>query len=235
VRGCSISFRLSHLPFFYGLSNLLFLDEPVAAGARPSAAAPWCSRKRKSSMKGLVFIELLKMAETAMGEDEVDSILETVTLPSGGVYTSVGYYDCSELVVLVDAFSTASGIARPELERQFGHWVMSAFEKGYGEMFQKYRTAFDMLDAIENEIHVEVRKLYPDAELPSFRAIRDGQSGMQLEYRSERPLANFCHGLVEACFSAYGEDARIDMEDASSGGLGHAYFHITKGSPHAHE
>jgi hypothetical protein len=179
-------------------------------------------------VKGIVFVELLKMAEFTFGEEQVDKVLDNAELPSGGAYTAVGYYECAEMVILVDAFSRLSGIPKPELERQFGNWVMDAFKSGYPEFFNKYGTAFDMLEAIENDIHIEVRKLYPDAELPSFNSIRNGDTELDLEYRSERPLAHFCHGLVECCFTKYGEKANIKMVDKSSDGQGCAYFNISR-------
>jgi hypothetical protein len=178
-------------------------------------------------MKGLIFIELLKMAELAFGEDQVDNILDSITLPSGASYTAVGYYDCSELIILVDAFSRLSDVSKPDLERQFGHWVMNAFKAGYPDFFDKHHNALDMLEAIENDIHVEVRKLYPDAELPSFKAIRSGDAALDLEYISKNPLVRFCQGLIEGCFEQYGQTGKIDMVDYSSNGRGHAQFYIS--------
>lgn len=179
-------------------------------------------------MKGLVFIELLKMADGVFGEAVVDRVLDASPLKSGGAYTAVGYYDCAELIILVDAFSKESGIARPELERRFGHWVMKSFAAGYPEFFRKYDTAFGMLEAIENDIHLEVRKLYPDAELPSFSTFRHSDSDLELNYKSERPLASFCYGLIEACFQTYGEPATVEMKDRSTGPKGDAVFFINR-------
>lgn len=179
-------------------------------------------------MKGLVFIELLKMADGVFGEMTVDRVLDAAPLKSGGAYTAVGYYDCAELIILVDAFSRESGIARPELERRFGHWVMNSFATGYPEFFVKYDTAFRMLEAIEDDIHLEVRKLYPDAELPSFSTFRHSESDLELIYKSERPLASFCYGLIEACFQKYGESATVVMNDRTSGDDGDAVFLINK-------
>ena len=96
-------------------------------------------------MKGLVFIELLKMADGALGEATVDRVLGQTPLKSGAAYTAVGYYDCSELILLVDAFSKEIGIERPVLERKFGHWVMDSSATGYPELFAKHDTAFAML------------------------------------------------------------------------------------------
>lgn len=177
-------------------------------------------------MKGLIFIELLKMAELTFGEDQVDNILNSITLPSGGFYTAMGYYDCSELVILVDAFSRLSDVAKPDLERQFGHWVMDAFKKGYPDFFDKPDNALDMLEAIENNINIEVRKLYPDAELPSFKEIRKGHACLNLEYISKNLFVHFYHGLIEWCFEKYRQTEQIDMIDYSSNGMSHTQFYI---------
>lgn len=162
-------------------------------------------------MKGLVFVELIKMAETMLGEATVDDVLSKLDIPSGGSYTSVGYYSCDELIKLVNAFSEISDIARPELERVFGHWVMDAFKKGYPAQFENHQTAFEMLASIENQIHVEVRKLYPDAELPSLTTTTESDKLMKIEYQSSRPLAHFCLGLVERCIDLYGETASVEL------------------------
>ncbi len=63
-------------------------------------------------MKGVVFVELLKMAEDAFGEDAVDDVLEKAGIE--GAYTSVGNYPCSELINIVGAFSAHSGISADE-------------------------------------------------------------------------------------------------------------------------
>ena len=179
-------------------------------------------------MKGLVFIELLKMAEGALGEATVDRVLDETPLKSGGAYTAVGYYDCAELILLVDAFSRETGIERPELERQFGHWVMDSFAAGYPDHFARHDTAFGMLEAIEDDIHLEVRKLYPDAELPSFSTLRVSATDLEMTYKSDRPLAHFCYGLIEACLKKYGEPGTITMTDRTSVGSGDAVFFISK-------
>lgn len=179
-------------------------------------------------MKGLVFLELVKMAEANFGEDKVDEVISAAPLPSGGAYTSVGCYDCAELLTLIKAFSEASDIAPRELERRFGHWVMDAFRKGYPDLFLQYGTASEMLEAIEEDIHVEVRKLYPDAELPSIKTVRQEDGRILVRYRSDRPLAAFCLGLIEACFSEFSEKATVKMDDKTAAGHGEAVFTINR-------
>ena len=87
-------------------------------------------------MKGTVFVELLKMAEGAFGEDVVDNVLDKADLDNNGAFTSVGNYPCSELIKIVEAFSEHSGISPEELQRKFGHWMLDRFGEGYPEFFK---------------------------------------------------------------------------------------------------
>ena len=112
-------------------------------------------------MKGVVFVELLSMAESVAGEDAVDDIIDSLDLESGGAYTSVGIYPCSELMTIVQAFSDALDAPVSELQRQFGSWMFRKFVDGYPAFFVGKTDAFMMLESIENEVHVEVRRVIP--------------------------------------------------------------------------
>ena len=177
-------------------------------------------------MKGIVFVELLAMAEDTFGEEVVDRVIDAAALPSGGAFTSVGNYPCEELMTLIRGFSVHSGIPGAELQRLFGHWMMQSFDRHYPKFFQGRGGSLDMLEAIEGEIHVEVRKLYPDADLPAFDTTRHNQGSLDMTYRSPRPLADFCQGLIEACTERFGETARITRTDLGGEGQTIATFEI---------
>lgn len=178
-------------------------------------------------MKGMVFVELLQMAEQAMGEEAVDDIIETCDLPSGGAYSAVGNYPCAELMTLVQAFSAQTGAPENDLQRAFGRWMHERFVVSYPAFFRDKPDALAMLAAIEGEVHVEVRKLYPDVELPTFETERLSPDVLRLTYRSPRPLSDFCHGLVEGCLDHFGRAAVIERRDLSQAGESVAEFTIT--------
>lgn len=182
-------------------------------------------------MKGIVFVELLKMAEDLLGEDRVDAVIAETDLPSGGAYTSVGNYPCSELTALVQGFSATSGVPPGDLQRVFGHWMMKVFATHYPDFFANNPDALSMLESIESEIHVEVHKLYPDSELPRFAARRTAADRLELDYSSPRPLAPFCHGLIEGCLAHYGSTAEITAQDRSDNRLTRRDFVIRLSDP----
>lgn len=177
-------------------------------------------------MKGMVFVELISMAETIAGEDKVDEILDSCELESGGVFSAVGNYPCSELMTLVQAFSDALDAPVDLLQNKFGQWMFNKFTVGYPAFFAGKTDAFTMLESIENEVHVEVRKLYPDVELPSFDTIRTGDQEMKMIYSSERPLVAFCEGMIEACVAHFGAPAKIERNEYTEDGKFFAEFSI---------
>ena len=182
-------------------------------------------------MKGIVFVELLKMAEDLLGEDRVDAAIAEAGLPSGGAYTTVGNYPCAELTALVQRFSASSGVDPAELQRVFGHWMMKVFAIHYPDFFRANPDALSMLQSIESEIHVEVQKLYPESELPRFDARRTAPDRLELDYSSPRPLAPFCHGLIEGCLAHYGTKADIQAQDRSDADLTRRDFIIQVSGP----
>lgn len=182
-------------------------------------------------MKGIVFVELLRMAEELVGEAAVDQVLDDTPLSTGGAFTAVGDYPCSDLVALVQAFSRATNVPGEELQRQFGHWMMNTFKTHYPAFFESKPDVMAMLEAIEGEVHVEVRKIYPDAELPSFQTERLGDDGLRMTYSSSRPLVPFCKGLIEGCVDHFGRPAAIDTRDLSQPGAARAEFEIRYAVP----
>ncbi len=162
-------------------------------------------------MKGIVFVELIRMAESVMGEEAVDRILDQANLANDGAFSAVGNYPCRELLTIVDAVGAQLGTPVEALQKQFGHWMFARFVEGYPVFFEGKADGFDMLESIENEVHVEVRKLYPEVELPRFATERVDPQSFRMIYSSERPLHHFCHGLIEACLAHFGHEATIEM------------------------
>jgi hypothetical protein len=83
---------------------------------------------------------------------------------------------------------------------------------------------FDFLSRIEDHVHAEVRKLYPDAELPTFETRLSDSGTLEMTYRSRRPFADLALGLIQGCLKHYGEDVSIEQVDLSDDGRTHVCF-----------
>jgi hypothetical protein len=170
-------------------------------------------------MKGIVFTEFLEMVETRHDPAMVERIIVSAQVPSGGAYTAVGTYDHGEMWSLVAALSKATETPVPDLLRAFGQHLFGRFVTGYPRFFAGVGSAFDFLENLNSVIHVEVRKLYPDAELPHFEVLERSPKRMVLLYQSARHFADLAEGLIQGCAEHFREPLTIgrDSVPAESG------------------
>ena len=168
-------------------------------------------------MKGMIFTEFLEMVEEKFSMEMVDTIISESDLPSGGVYTSVGNYPHTEIVSLVSNLSKESQIPLSDLLYAFGERLFERFAIRYEHFLSGTDSAFEFLERLESYVHVEVKKLYPEAELPTFETKRLEGGALCMIYRSHRSMGDVAHGLMSGCFRHFGENVLIDQQDISEG------------------
>ena len=179
-------------------------------------------------MKGVVFREFIEMVETTFSAEIADQIIEASDLSTGGAYTSVGTYHHDEMVQLVVQLSAATGIPVPTLLHAFGKHLLGRFAVMYPRHFAGRTSTFDLLEVLDNKIHVEVRKLYPDAELPVFDHTFTGPGTMAFVYRSKRPFADLASGLIAGCIEHFEESIEVTREDYPCDSGSHSRFVLQK-------
>lgn len=181
-------------------------------------------------MKGIVFDEFTEMVEETFGDEMLDDIIDEQldNLPSGGSYTSVGTYDHNELVTLVVALSEKTKVAVPELVYAFGLHLAKVFATKFPSFFEECDNTFSFLKVIDNHIHVEVHKLYPDAELPKFSFEEIDDKTLKLVYESTRGFSDLAKGLIVGTSKYYNETFVIDTNDVSTDDIHIMEFLITK-------
>ncbi len=178
-------------------------------------------------MKGVVFRQFLEFAEKEFGEAKIDELLRTTDLESAGVYTNVGYYDHVEMLTLVTALSNRTGRSARQLLVGFGRSLFPTLIAGHPQ--DGISHAFDLIERIHGVIHRDVRKLYPDAEVPDIQPrSRDGDREMRITYASGRPMADLCEGMIMAALDHYNklEDFEIVRTDSKHRYLYNAEFHV---------
>jgi hypothetical protein len=162
-------------------------------------------------MKGIVFTEFMEMVEQKFGYEMVDDLITKSDLESEGIYTAVGTYPYSDMVKLVSTLHDKTSIPIKDLLHTFGGYMFDTFTREYPDFFNSCSGAFEFLNSIDSYIHVQVLKLYPDAELPKFTTEKMEGNHMQLIYSSERKMSDFALGLLEKTFEFYGEPAEIEI------------------------
>jgi hypothetical protein len=117
------------------------------------------------------------------------------------------------MVNLLTYLHKKSNIPIPDLLNAFGKYLFNTFIKNYPSFFSVVDNSFDFLESIEDHIHVEVRKLYPDAQLPSFETQRVDNNILKMKYSSERSMSDFALGLIEKTVEHYGEPIDVSREN----------------------
>lgn len=167
-------------------------------------------------MKGIVFNEFLELVEMKFGLDAVEDVIESSQLKSGGSYTGVGTYDHKEIIAMVISLSKRTGIPAKDLVIVFGEYLLlNVFAKKFPLFFEN-KNVFSFLKSIDNIIHVEVKKLYPDADLPTITFTEIDKNNARLVYFSKKPFADLALGLVQGSMSFFKEDFEITYVDLSN-------------------
>ncbi|MBX2845335.1 MAG: heme NO-binding domain-containing protein [Saprospiraceae bacterium] len=163
-------------------------------------------------MKGIVFTELFDMVETHFGLEMVQNIIDDAQLPNHGAYTKVGTYDHKEIYRLVGALSQRTDTDANALIKAFGKHLLQTFVASYPALFENSSDSFSFLSGVHDYIHVEVRKIYPDADLPHFATIDHPDGSMDMVYTSSKKMYALAEGLIEATMEHYNEAFRLDKE-----------------------
>lgn len=155
-------------------------------------------------MKGIILSEFVEFLEITLGEDVAQQIIDDSGVASQGAYSRVGQYDYQELIQLLTQAVEQTNVDAGDLVGPFADHLFGVFHRDYSVFFEGVDSAAQMLTQIDGHIHVEVKKLYPDAELPKFSFKKEG-SKLLLDYKSPRPLAMVAHALTLGCLKFFGD------------------------------
>ena len=169
-------------------------------------------------MKGIVFTEFLDLVEEKFGLEMVDTILTKSDLESNGIYTSIGTYNFSEMLQLLQHLSNNTGLSIDNLLLVYAEHFFSVIEKSYPGLLATYKDPIEMISSIENHIHVEVRKIYPDAELPTFEVLEKTENSLVMIYKSSRAMHHFGLGLMNKTFEHFNSTATIILDKVKEDG-----------------
>mgnify|MGYP000660448328 FL=1 len=169
-------------------------------------------------MKGIVFTEFLDLVESKFGLEMVDKIISESKLTSKGAYTAIGTYSFSEMLQLLQNLSKNTSISIDNLLLVYAEHFFSVLETSYPGLLATYKDPIEMISSIENHIHVEVRKIYPDAELPTFILEKKEENSLILLYKSSRAMHHFGLGLMNKTFEHFNSTASIVLEKIKEDG-----------------
>jgi Haem-NO-binding len=194
---------------------------------RPTARLVVKVKKGFSGMKGVVFTTFYTHCEDRFGVEMLDDIIQDADLPNKGAYTSVGSYPFQEMVALITALVRRTGQSMPTILDDFGHTCFAKWVSYVPSHFEN-KSLFDILEGVDHFHETEVRKLYPDAELPSFKVESRDERTLVLGYFSCKPLADLAAGVIRGAADHLGEKITIKHRPVVDGMGAHVRFEVRR-------
>ena len=160
-------------------------------------------------MKGVIFNLAEEVVSARFGDAAWDQVLDSAGLD--GAFTSLGNYPDSDLVSLVSAASALLDVPVDEVIRTIGSGALPLLAERYPAFFTPHTSTRPFLLTLNEIIHAEVRKLYPDADVPEFEFDTSDDTWLVMRYRSQRQLCALAEGFVMGAAAHYGQEAVIEQ------------------------
>ncbi len=179
-------------------------------------------------MKGIIFVKLNQFVDELWGDEFWDELLQVADLPSNGIYTSVATYDDAELFTLVGLIMEKKSLTAQEAQIAFGQWMFEQLLQAAPPEAHKFTDVFKFLYGVQNVIHVEVKKLNPEAILPEFEFLEETPTTLSFHYISPRKLCYFCEGIVQGLASHTGQQVIVEQTECEHEGDARCVMKVTK-------
>ena len=160
-------------------------------------------------MKGFIFTEFIRFVEESHGLAIVDEMIESSNLPSRGVYSAFNSYPFDELATMLTFICNKTKDSAEFLLEEFGKFIFPYLIGKHSYIIKEYKNPLDLIAGIESHIHIEVKKLYEDAELPEFRLVEKQDNKLVMIYHSKRGLTYFAIGLMKQTLTHFEVNGKV--------------------------
>ncbi len=163
-------------------------------------------------MKGIVFTELVEFVEDQFGYEIADEMLEASMLQHKGAYTQGGNYPYEELVSITTRLSELVDLSVETLIEGYARQLFSRIVMLYPKITDGFRSVLEFISVVDTFIHPEVKKLYPEAELPTFHLVSLEKNRLVIDYYSTKPLYPMAVGLMLGASDYFKQTIEVDYE-----------------------
>ena len=165
-------------------------------------------------MKGIIFNNFLQYVEQQYGSALLQRTMKKAgSVDNRGSYIETQTYPYEELFQLAGNLAAQTGVTLARTFEDFGEYLFGNLARMFSSFFSPDETLFSFLQKLEDHIHVEVRKKYPDAKLPSFTFEPIDANNLRMVYTSERAMSDFGIGLIKGAANWFKRDVFVGKKD----------------------
>lgn len=151
----------------------------------------------RTDMKGAIFKHFEAFVSDNWGVEVYEEILDGLDLLTEGPFLGPGSYPDEDLLSIVGATIQKLGIPLPDALRVFGKYLFPKLAGDAPQFVEGQSDLKQFLMTVDGVIHVEVKKLFPDAYLPRLLYEDTADDQLTVHYQSKRQFCQLFVGLVE--------------------------------------
>jgi hypothetical protein len=161
-------------------------------------------------MKGIIFTVFNDMIEEKYGLAMLDELIIQLNPPNQGSYAAGGTYQDSELMSLVTLTAKRLNVAPYQLLTDFGKYMFPVLAKKHPLFVSSTMTLKEFLKTVDGIIHVEVKKIDQDANLPTISYLEPSPNQLIMIYQSPRQLCALATGLIQGAAAYFKQTVNIN-------------------------
>ncbi|OGQ99716.1 MAG: hypothetical protein A2505_03775 [Deltaproteobacteria bacterium RIFOXYD12_FULL_55_16] len=156
-------------------------------------------------MKGLIFNLLEEFLTARCGEKEYELILADCQLITAepSLMVGPGSYPDQDFTAIVASAANRLSLSPGELLREVGRALIPLLASRYPQFFSPSKHPREFFSTLNFIHHLEVKKLYKDAELPRFHCENKTDGSLLVSYLSSRGLCHLFSGLIDGVADHY--------------------------------
>ena len=147
-------------------------------------------------MKGIIINITENFITDNYGEEIFDQIMSSCNLKTEDPFVSPGTYPDSDLFEIVVNASKKLEITIEVFLKKLGHFAFAKLAERHPSFLEGYDHPKIFLQTVDSVIHMEVRKLYQDSQLPVFQYSDPSKDELIITYFSKRKLYPFLEGMI---------------------------------------
>lgn len=168
-------------------------------------------------MKGLIFTHLLQYVEREFDTETKEQMLSNAGRQAkNAAYIEGQSYPYEEIFQLVGNLSSITNVSMAKTFENFGEYLFIQLARAFSQFFSPDETLFSFLQKLEDHIHVEVRKRFPEANLPGFAFEPIDDDNLLMVYKSKRSMSDFGIGMIKGAAIWFNRKVFVGKKDIST-------------------
>ena len=159
-------------------------------------------------MKGIIFNCLEDLIVKKYGDEVMEEIYaEAEFSAEAPPFVGPETYADADLFAMVALLSQKTNLPVDDLVYAFGRYMFPVLADKYPVFLEKVNSPLEFLKSVDGIVHVEVRKLFEEAEPPTIAVESTDHNQAVLRYSSKRKLCRLLEGLLEGVADHFGQKA----------------------------